>query len=54
MNVNMEVRFIDERKGNGVFATRDIEPGATIFEERPLVSMLLQNTIHISISSDYE
>uniref|UniRef100_A0AAY4DHX0 Protein-lysine N-trimethyltransferase SMYD5 n=1 Tax=Denticeps clupeoides TaxID=299321 RepID=A0AAY4DHX0_9TELE len=35
---NVEVRFIDNVKGKGIFAKRDIRKGESIFTERPLIS----------------
>ncbi|XP_069488409.1 histone-lysine N-trimethyltransferase SMYD5 [Ambystoma mexicanum] len=34
----VEVRFINSVKGKGLFATRDLRKGDTIFQEKPLVS----------------
>lgn len=38
MAVSYEVRFCNDRKGVGLFATKDLRPGDVIFEEKPLVS----------------
>uniref|UniRef100_A0A1A8FWS2 SMYD family member 5 n=1 Tax=Nothobranchius korthausae TaxID=1143690 RepID=A0A1A8FWS2_9TELE len=35
---SVEVRFIDNLKGKGLFAKKSIKKGDTIFTERPLVS----------------
>ncbi|KAM4707608.1 protein-lysine N-trimethyltransferase SMYD5 [Discoglossus pictus] len=37
-----EIRFISSGKGKGLFATRSIRKGETIFQERPLVSSQFQ------------
>ena len=39
MDLVYEVRKIDNKKGRGLFATRDINEGECIFSEKPLVSV---------------
>jgi hypothetical protein len=36
-----EVRYIDQTKGRGVFANRDIQAGETVISEFPAISALI-------------
>uniref|UniRef100_A0A3B4FL88 Protein-lysine N-trimethyltransferase SMYD5 n=1 Tax=Pundamilia nyererei TaxID=303518 RepID=A0A3B4FL88_9CICH len=50
----VEVRFIDNVKGKGLFAKRSIKKGETIFIERPLVSaQFLWNTLYKYKACEY-
>uniref|UniRef100_A0A7N8YL41 Protein-lysine N-trimethyltransferase SMYD5 n=1 Tax=Mastacembelus armatus TaxID=205130 RepID=A0A7N8YL41_9TELE len=50
----IEVRFIDDIKGKGLFAKRSIKKGDTIFIERPLVSaQFLWNTLYKYKACEY-
>uniref|UniRef100_A0A5F8H6R0 SET domain-containing protein n=1 Tax=Monodelphis domestica TaxID=13616 RepID=A0A5F8H6R0_MONDO len=43
----VEVRFVSSAKGKGLFATRPVQKGETIFVERPLVaSQFLWNALY--------
>uniref|UniRef100_A0A8C7YYL2 Protein-lysine N-trimethyltransferase SMYD5 n=1 Tax=Oryzias sinensis TaxID=183150 RepID=A0A8C7YYL2_9TELE len=51
---SVEVRFIDNLKGKGLFAKRSIKKGDTIFTERPLVSaQFLWNSLYKYRACDY-
>uniref|UniRef100_A0AAY4DK97 Protein-lysine N-trimethyltransferase SMYD5 n=1 Tax=Denticeps clupeoides TaxID=299321 RepID=A0AAY4DK97_9TELE len=51
---NVEVRFIDNVKGKGIFAKRDIRKGESIFTERPLISaQFLWNALYKYKACEY-
>ncbi|XP_069140242.1 histone-lysine N-trimethyltransferase SMYD5-like [Argopecten irradians] len=51
---NVEIRQIDDTKGKGLFAVKDIKKGDVLFEERPIVSsQFLWNELYKYTACEY-
>lgn len=54
MSDNVEIRQIDDTKGKGLFAVKDIKKGDVLFEERPIVSsQFLWNELYKYTACEY-